>query len=43
LQMAALQVATILVHCPRLELQFWQGCCALAHGRLCLEHVNKIE
>jgi hypothetical protein len=41
--MTALWAATVLAHCPRLGLQFWQGCHALVHGRLHLEHDDKIE
>jgi hypothetical protein len=41
--MTALWVATVLTHSPRLGSQFWQGCCALAHGQLHSEHNDKIE
>ncbi len=41
--MTALWAATMLVHCPRLGLQFWQGRRALAHGQLRSEHDDKIE
>jgi len=43
LQMAALWVATVLEHLPRLESQFRQGRRALAHGQLRSEHVDEIE
>ncbi len=41
--MTALWVSTVLEQHPWLELQFWQGRRALAHGQLGLEHINKIE
>jgi hypothetical protein len=42
-RMTALWAATVLVHLPRLESQFWQGRHALAHGQLRSEHVDKIK
>jgi hypothetical protein len=42
-RMTALWASTVLEQHPRLELQFWQGRRALAHGQLRSEHVDKIE
>jgi hypothetical protein len=42
-RMTALWAATVLVHCPWLESQFWQGCRALAHRQLRSEHIDEIE
>ena len=43
LRMTVLWASTVLKHLPWLELQFWQGRRALAHGQLRSEHVDEIE
>jgi hypothetical protein len=41
--MTASWAAIVLEDCQLLESQFWQGHCALAHGQLRSEHINKIK
>jgi len=43
LRMTVLWASTVLKHLPWLELQFWQGRRALAHGQLRSKHISEIE